>query len=185
MSDDLGVPSPRKRGGDFIFYGVIAVVMIAVFGGAVYLLGGPGDSSAKPPTTTPGTNRSSTSAGPTLAGSRAAALAVVRKYFQLSVAGREGAACALESPAYLRFDAQTYSHGSCEAESRAAVRELAARGLSLKMTGARIRSFSVGEATVVVKVAVGSKALTERVYAQFHGDKWWITGGDDSGDLGY
>lgn len=114
------------------------------------------------------------------------AAAVVEKSFRLSLAGKFGASCALESPAYLKFDAQHYAHGSCEAESRADAKALASQGLSMHLTSTEVVSYAEGKATVLVTVTVGTRVVTEHVYVRYRAGRWWMTGADDSGgDLGF
>ena len=184
MSDDTVLPDPPKRGSEVAFYGLIAILMVAVFGGAAYFLGAFDSSKTKTPVAAPGPNHSS-SRSPGATGSKAAPVAVVEKNYRLTVAGKYGQACALESPTYLRFDAGQYSHGSCAAELGAVMGTVRSQGLSMKLTSTKLESFAEGQATVLAKFTVGSKASAATFYLQFHGTKWWITGGDDSGDLGY
>ena len=186
MSDDIVVPEPPKRGNDVAFFGLVVILVMAVFGGAIYLKGAIGGSNDDAPPASPGAKlpTSPSSSKPSGAEqSKAAAAAVVRKYFQLALAGNHKAACALESPAYRRFDART--SGSCEAASRRAEQALEAHGLTMKFVSARIGSFAPGEATIVVELTVGSKTVSANDYVQYHGGKWWITGADDSGDVGF
>lgn len=189
MSDETFVPDPpENRRNDALFFGFVAILMIAIFGGAAYLLGAFGGSKDDVTPVAPAPHRTSkppSGTGHGAAQSRAAALAVVEKNFRLALSGNHRAACALESPAYLRFDARNYSQGSCEAGSKALAEQLAAQGLSMTMTRAKVKSFAGGAATIAVSVTVGAKHVSERVYVQYHAGKWWITGADDSGDLGY
>ena len=187
MSDSAPAPEPPRRGNEMLFFGFIVILVVAVFGGAAYVLNTlrTSDSSAPGADPTVGISTRAQTSPHGAAGSRAAALAVVEKYFRLALSGQHKAACALESPAYRKFDARNYRQGSCEAASRAGEQGLAARGLSLKMISAKVGSFTPGEATIVLRLSVGSKHVTSNDYVQYHGDRWWITGSDDSGDLGY
>jgi len=188
MTDDIAVPDPPNRKKEAAFYGFVAILMVAVFGGAAYFLGAFDSSKTKTPDTAPGPNLTSGPSSPTAHGpasSKAAAVAVVRKSFQLTEARKYAAACALESPTYLKFDAANYSHKSCAAELQAVSEQLRAQGISMQMKNMEVLAFGDGQARVLARITVGGKAAEVTFFLRYHGSRWWVTGGDDSGDLGY
>ena len=79
----------------------------------------------------------------------------------------------------------TSPHGSCAAEMQADSAALTSQGLAMTLTSATVASYGGDKATVLATVTVGTKAVSERVYVRYRDDRWWITGGDDSGDLGF
>jgi hypothetical protein len=185
MSDDFEAPEQGKRRSEAVFFSVVALVMLAVFAGAAYFLGAFDSSNTKTPAASPHSSAPSSPQANKARASRAAAVAVVEKNFRLALDGKYRAACALESPTYLKFDASNYSHGGCAGNLRADILALHSHGLSMKLTSTKVESFADGQATVLAKATVGSKATAQHIYLQFHGTKWWITGADDSGDVGY
>lgn len=199
MTDETGEPQGTRRSSDALFFVAVALVMLVVIGGGIYLLrpASDGDAvSSTPPSTgpsvpqgspaAPSTSPTSTPAAAQQVKGAAGALAVVEKAFRLSEARQYAESCALESPAYLAFDAAHYAHGSCEAEQRADAGDLAAQGLSLHLTSAKVVTSTTDTATVVAEVTLGSKVVSEHIYLRRHAGRWWMTGADDSGgDLGY
>jgi len=184
MSTDSDATNQVKRGSEVIFYSFVALVALGTFAGAVYFL----DGTAEEAPSAAGANRSLDSSRPAAAdrgATKKAAVAVVEKQFRLFTAGEHRAACALESPAYLRFDAGQYSQGSCEAASRALSRTVASRGISIRLISPKVVSFGNGKATVLAKTGVGDQVVDAHFYLTYHGGRWWISGADDSGDLGY
>jgi hypothetical protein len=171
------------------FFSVVALTTLLIIAVGIYFLGPGGSTSTAPLVSTPDPNQSQVPSspgaqhtGPTKAG----AVAVVAKSFRLNLAGEFGASCALESPAYLNFDAQHYAHGSCEAESRADAKALASQGLSMHLTNTKVVSYAEGRATILVEATVGARVVTEHIYVRYHAGRWWMTGADDSGrDLGF
>lgn len=203
MTEETGGPQATRRSSEARFFVAVALVMLVVIGGGIYLLRPAGDgdavSSMPPstgptvqqvspaaPSTSPTTSPTSTSADAQQAGGAAGALAVVRKAFRLSEAGQYAASCALESPTYLKFDAGHYPRGSCAAQQRADSATFAAQGQSLHLTSATVVASTTDTATVVAVVTIGSRVVSEHIYLRHHAGRWWMTGADDSGgDLGY
>ena len=111
-------------------------------------------------------------------------MAVVEENFRLNSEGRFAAACVLESEAYLRFDAQHYT-GGCEAGSRAVAEALTSQGISMQLTSTKVMSYAEDQATILVKLTLGAREVTEHIYTHYRAGKWWISGADDSGDLGF
>ena len=200
MTDETEGPQGTRRSSEALFFVAIALVMLVIIGGGIYLLRPASDGDAvplTPPSTGPTAAQASpaspstsptpsTSASAQPARSAAGALAVVEKAFRLSEAGQYAASCALESPAYLKFDAGHYPHGSCAAQQRADTAAFAAQGLSLHLTSAEVVASTEDTATVVAEVTLGSKVVSEHIYLRRHAGRWWMTGADDSGgDLGY
>lgn len=189
MTNDIDASIGVRRVSGAVFFSVLALMTLLIVAVGIYFLGPGGSASTAPPVSTPSPDQSQVPAspgaqhgGPTVAG----AVAVVEKSFRLDLAGEFGASCALESPAYLRFDAQHYAHGSCEAESRADARTLASHGLSMHLTSTKVASYAEDNATILVEVTVGARVVTEHIYLRYHAGRWWMTGADDSGgDLGF
>jgi len=180
MTNDTGLSAGRKQISDKAFFSVVAVVALLAIAVGAYFINRGSQTTVTPVAAAP-TNQAQ-NAGP----QGAAAEAVVRKYLRLATSGKSRASCALESPAYLRFDATHYAHGSCAAESRAAEATLAAQGLSIQLVSTKVTSYTRGKATVLVTSTIGTQVLARHVYLQQRGGKWWVTGADDTGgDLGF
>jgi len=192
MTNDTDAPIGVKRVSDPVFFGLVVLMTLLIVAGGIYFLNRGGSSSAAPlaplaPTSGPSQSPVPSSPGAQHAGpTKARALAVVERYFQLGQDGRFRASCALESPAYLKFDSEHYAHGSCAAESRAVAKTLASQGLSMHLIGNKIVTYADGKATILAEVTVGTRVVTQHIYVRYHDGKWWLTGGDDSGgDLGF
>jgi hypothetical protein len=186
-------PTDRNRRiSDSVFLGIVAIITLLVVGVVIFLLRPGDDTSAAPPVSGPGPNQSLPRSSPPLSSPttklpgppRAAAVALVKKYFQLSLSGEFEAACALESPAYAKFDSEHYP-GGCVGGARTASKALAAHGLAMHVTGATIVDYSGGSATILTDLKVGARSGSEYVYLTYHAGRWWISGSNDSRDLGY
>lgn len=185
MTHDSGTPA-KRRISDTAFFGVLVVIVLVIIGVGMYLVGPLKSPSKAPLSSAIGANQLLAPTPSTSGHAEAGALALVEKSFQLSSTGKEAAACALESPAYLRSDARRYPHGGCAAESRAVAAALAAKGLAVRLISTSVASFSGNKATILVTVGVGTQVATEHVYLGYRAGKWWMTGGDDSGgDVGF
>jgi hypothetical protein len=182
MTMDIGPSGGGKKISDRAFFGVVGVLaLVALAVGGYFINRGYENTTVTPVAVAP-TNHSQAPGRPTSAGP----VAVVRKYFRLASSGKFSASCALESPAYLRWDAQHYAHGSCAAESRADSAKLAAQGISIQLTGTHVVSITGSKATIMATATVGSQVVPQHIYLQKHSGRWLMTGGEDSGgDLGY
>jgi hypothetical protein len=189
MTNDTDASTGVRRNPDPVFVSVITLSILLIVAVGIYLVSHGWSTSAAPLASMPAPNQSQVPSspgaqptGPTKAG----AVALVEKSFRLGSAGKFGASCALESPAYLKFDAQHYAHGSCEAESRSDATTLASQGLSMQLTSTKVVSYAGGKATILLKATVGARVVTEHIYVRYHAGRWWMTGADDSGgDLGF
>lgn len=204
MSTDPDPSTGARRLSDPAFFGCVALVFVLVVGTAGFFILHHGkaapaaDGSRVAVETSPGSARESgaseggASEGGASEGGASetgatedGAVAIVRKNFRLAGADKAEQSCALESPAYLAFDAAHYPQGSCAAASHAVAQSLAAQGLSLRVTSMKSVSFGADKATILVDFVVGSKAASERVFTQYRAGQWWITGDGSSGDLGF
>lgn len=191
MTDDSDPADGTKRISDSVFLGIVTIITLLVLGLVFFLLRPGDDTGAAPSVSGPGANHSLPQPSPTQSSpSRrpdppvAGAQALVRTYFRLSSSGQHEAACALESPAYRKFDAAHY-RGGCVGGSGAVTRALAAHGLSMQVTGTKVVDHGGGSATILTDLKVGTHTGSEYVYLVYHAGRWWISGSNDSLDLGY